>query len=421
MAQGNVTMTAEAAASVHRASVIADELSYTSGAAAAAAAAMTRGAASSSGNDDGISSWALSHASALASSLGGGRHGRLGKSRPHALSDTSIMGFASMSNARGRCSSSSSTVSSSRSIQQPTPAIVRLCGNAVIALFSTVAATASAHTTNAPQQIEAPVKPTPTSRSDVSQFAQRSTGGGRLQQLRERLAADEQAARDRQFTSQIAASSSAAVERSPPASFENGAATAQPRARPLMDTHGRVHTYLRISLTERCNLRCTYCMPVGGVELTPQPGLLTSEELLRLAAIFVRRMGITKIRLTGGEPTLRRDLDAVVAALHSLRSDGLGTIAMTTNGVLLPRERLAALVRAGLTHVNISLDTLRPERFAAISRRPPAAWQRVWDAIQAAQDPALGLVQPVKVRDVLLSAVSASCSAFDVACVERPG
>jgi cyclic pyranopterin phosphate synthase len=178
------------------------------------------------------------------------------------------------------------------------------------------------------------------------------------------------------------------------------------QAQPLLDTYGRRHTYLRMSLTERCNLRCTYCMPAAGVPLTPAPQLLSPAELARAAAVLVRSLGVTKIRLTGGEPTLRRDLEVIVAGLARLRQDGLKTLAMTTNGVLLPRARLAALAAAGLTHVNISLDTLRPERFAAISRRPAAAAARVWDAIHAALDPGVGLAGPVKVNCVVMRGVN---------------
>ena len=124
----------------------------------------------------------------------------------------------------------------------------------------------------------------------------------------------------------------------------------------LLDTHGRAHTYLRISLTERCNLRCLYCMPEDGVELAPRSALLTSEEIVRLARLFVRA-GVTKIRLTGGEPTIRADLEDIVSALSDLRADGLEDVAMTTNGIATHR-RLGALRRAGLTRVNVSLDTL---------------------------------------------------------------
>lgn len=154
-------------------------------------------------------------------------------------------------------------------------------------------------------------------------------------------------------------------------------------AHALTDSFGRSHSYLRISLTERCNLRCTYCMPEAGItHLTPSSELLTSDEILRLASIFVR-LGVTKVRLTGGEPTLRPDLVKIMKGLSSLRERGLTTIAMTTNGIVLERQ-LDQLTAAGLTHVNISLDSLHPRRFAALSRRSEASWHQVWASIQSA-------------------------------------
>jgi molybdenum cofactor biosynthesis protein A len=175
----------------------------------------------------------------------------------------------------------------------------------------------------------------------------------------------------------------------PPSAAEE---EASPSA-PLLDAHGRRHTYLRVSLTERCNLRCTYCMPAEGLPaLTPDARLLSTPEVLRVAALLAAR-GVDKVRLTGGEPTLRPDLAGVVRGLAALRPAGLHTIAMTTNGVTLERA-LPELVEAGLSHVNISLDSLRPARFAALSRRPEAAWHRVWAAVRAALGAGLrGLVK----------------------------
>ncbi|XP_054271003.1 molybdenum cofactor biosynthesis protein 1-like [Macrosteles quadrilineatus] len=146
----------------------------------------------------------------------------------------------------------------------------------------------------------------------------------------------------------------------------------------LTDGFGRQHTYLRISLTERCNLRCQYCMPEEGVNLTPRNHLLTTEEILRLAALFVRQ-GVTKIRLTGGEPTVHKEIIHIVDSLRKL--DGLETLAMTTNGMVLTRQ-LVALHRAGLDLLNISLDTLQPERFSQVTRR--AGWHRVIAGIDLA-------------------------------------
>ncbi|GAB0489040.1 hypothetical protein MMPV_000255 [Pyropia vietnamensis] len=150
--------------------------------------------------------------------------------------------------------------------------------------------------------------------------------------------------------------------------------------RPLDDTFGRTHTYLRISLTERCNLRCRYCMPADGVTLTPPDSTLTTPEILRLAALFVRS-GVTKIRLTGGEPLVRPDAVAVVAGLSAL--PGLASLGMTTNGLTLERH-VPALRDAGLTALNVSLDTLVPARFELITRRRGQG--RVLHAVDAALD-----------------------------------
>lgn len=136
----------------------------------------------------------------------------------------------------------------------------------------------------------------------------------------------------------------------------------------LVDTFGRQHSYLRISITERCNLRCTYCMPAAGIELSPASHILKTSEVLRLASLFVRA-GVTKIRLTGGEPSVRKDLPDIVRGLNNMKKDGLEAIAMTSNGVALGRK-LEDLVKNGLTHLNLSLDTLDPFKFQILTRRP---------------------------------------------------
>ena len=136
---------------------------------------------------------------------------------------------------------------------------------------------------------------------------------------------------------------------------------------PLRDAFNRDHSYLRISLTEKCNLRCSYCMPEDGVPLTPSSSLLTTAEILRLARLFVQQ-GITKIRLTGGEPTIRKDLIEIIRGLNALKPLGLKTIGMTTNGLALKR-RLSALKDAGMDRLNISLDTLDHHRFIEMTRR----------------------------------------------------
>ncbi len=139
----------------------------------------------------------------------------------------------------------------------------------------------------------------------------------------------------------------------------------------LKDTHGRFHSYLRISLSERCNLRCTYCMPEEGVELTPSQKLLSTDEIVALAELFVSE-GVRKVRLTGGEPTIRKDLADIVARLKAIPK--LEHVAITTNGILL-KTKLPALKEAGLDGLNISLDTLVPAKFEFLTRRP--GWQKV--------------------------------------------
>lgn len=142
---------------------------------------------------------------------------------------------------------------------------------------------------------------------------------------------------------------------------------AVPASSPLTDTFGRFHSYLRISLTERCNLRCVYCMPEEGVPLTPSESLLTSDEIQRLLRLFVSH-GVRKVRFTGGEPTVRRDLVDLISYAGSLRGEGLESVCLTTNGLVLARK-LPALVQAGLTHVNLSLDTLDEHKFVIMTRR----------------------------------------------------
>ena len=133
----------------------------------------------------------------------------------------------------------------------------------------------------------------------------------------------------------------------------------------LIDSHGRRHNYLRISLTERCNLRCNYCMPAEGVELTPSSELLSQNEIIRIASTFVAG-GVDKIRLTGGEPSIRKDIEEICEQLRSL--PGLKYLAMTTNGIVLSRK-LPRLQAAGLNQLNISLDTLVPAKFEFLTRR----------------------------------------------------
>lgn len=165
----------------------------------------------------------------------------------------------------------------------------------------------------------------------------------------------------------------------------------------LIDRFSRQHTYLRISLTEKCNFRCLYCMPAEGVPLTPKNKLLTAAEVERLAHLFVSQ-GINKIRLTGGEPTVRKDLSEILAALSSQRQKGLRQIGMTTNGLTLSRH-LPNLVANGLTHLNISLDTLDPFKFELMTRTAAKGMEKVLDGI----DTALALGVPnVKINVVVI-------------------
>ncbi|OMO61390.1 Cofactor of nitrate reductase and xanthine dehydrogenase [Corchorus capsularis] len=161
----------------------------------------------------------------------------------------------------------------------------------------------------------------------------------------------------------------------------------------LVDRFGRMHTYLRISLTERCNLRCHYCMPEEGVELTPTPQLLSHQEIFRLANLFVTS-GVNKIRLTGGEPTLRKDIQDICFNLSSLK--GLKALAITTNGITLAKK-LPMLKQCGITSLNISLDTLVPAKFEFMTRRK--GHHKVIESINAAID--LGY-NPVKVNCVVM-------------------
>ncbi|HET7074371.1 MAG TPA: GTP 3',8-cyclase MoaA [Mycobacterium sp.] len=166
-----------------------------------------------------------------------------------------------------------------------------------------------------------------------------------------------------------------------------------PTAGPLLDTYGRAATDLRVSLTDRCNLRCTYCMPADGLDWLPGEQLLRPEELARLMHIAVTRLGITCVRFTGGEPLLSRHLEDVVAAAAGLRPRP--EISLTTNGVGLAR-RATALAKAGLDRVNVSLDSVDRDHFAAITRRDRLT--EVLHGLAAASEAGLA---PVKVNAVL--------------------
>lgn len=166
----------------------------------------------------------------------------------------------------------------------------------------------------------------------------------------------------------------------------------------LVDSFGRVATDLRVSLTDRCNLRCTYCMPPEGLDWLPKPDLLTAEEIIRLVRLGVERLGITEVRFTGGEPLLRRELPQIVAAAAALRPRP--QLTLTTNGIGLARLA-GVLVEAGLDRVNVSLDTLDREVFIRLAHRDRL--QDVLDGLAAAQ--AAGLT-PVKVNAVLMRGIN---------------
>ena len=167
-------------------------------------------------------------------------------------------------------------------------------------------------------------------------------------------------------------------------------------ARVFRDGFGRIHDDLRISVTDRCNLRCGYCMPVEP-EWFPREGILAYEEILRLVRIAIRR-GVRKLRLTGGEPLVRRDLATLIRMLAV--EPGVEDLSLTTNGVLLSAQA-AELAAAGLERVNVSLDTLDAERFARLTRRD--VFGRVLDGLRAASAAGLG---PIKINSVLLRGVN---------------
>jgi GTP 3',8-cyclase len=149
---------------------------------------------------------------------------------------------------------------------------------------------------------------------------------------------------------------------------------------PLMDRQQRVVDYLRVSVTDRCNYRCTYCMPEDGIDHVDRADILSFEEVAALVSCFVQ-LGVRRVRLTGGEPTVRRDLVQLVAMLRAI--PGLRDIALSTNGHLLT-ELARPLREAGVDRLNISIDTLDPQRFASITRRGDLA--RVLAGIEAARE-----------------------------------
>jgi GTP 3',8-cyclase len=162
----------------------------------------------------------------------------------------------------------------------------------------------------------------------------------------------------------------------------------------LVDRYGRTATDLRVSLTDRCNLRCTYCMPAEGLEWLPGPEVLTDAEVVRLVGVAVRHLGVREVRFTGGEPLLRRGLADLLASCAALSPRP--RLSLTTNGLGLTRIA-PALARAGLDRVNVSLDTLDPDRYERVTLR-----RRLEDVIAGLAAAADAGLTPVKVNAVLL-------------------
>ncbi|AKK10886.1 GTP 3',8-cyclase MoaA [Corynebacterium uterequi] len=184
----------------------------------------------------------------------------------------------------------------------------------------------------------------------------------------------------------------------------------------LTDRYGRIGRDLRVSLTDRCNLRCTYCMPAEGLDWLPKESTLTDEEIIRLIRIGVTRLGIRNVRFTGGEPLLRKSLEQIVAATTALRTDDgrVPTTALTTNALGLAR-RASGLADAGLQRVNISLDTVDRATYAQLTRRDRLP--DVISGIDAALDAGL---RPVKINAVAMPGIN-SDHIIDLAafCLQR--
>ncbi|MFB3884877.1 MAG: GTP 3',8-cyclase MoaA [Thermodesulfobacteriota bacterium] len=165
----------------------------------------------------------------------------------------------------------------------------------------------------------------------------------------------------------------------------------------LLDPYSRKINYLRISITDRCNLRCRYCMAEEGIPLIPHEEILTYEELLRIVRVFARE-GISKVRLTGGEPLVRKGVTDFVSRLY--RIEGIQDLSLTTNGILL-KELAQDLKTVGLKRINISLDSLKKERFHQITRRD--AFDRVWAGIEEAMRVGFS---PIKINMVAIKGLN---------------
>ena len=167
----------------------------------------------------------------------------------------------------------------------------------------------------------------------------------------------------------------------------------------MKDQFGRQINYLRISVTDKCNLRCSYCMPVEGLAWIPRPELLTYEEITEIVR-QMSAMGLERVRLTGGEPLIRRDLPELVRMLASV--SGIEDISLSTNAVLLP-DLAQPLWNAGVQRLNISLDTLRRDRFTELARRPERFFDATLDGIRAAERVGFS---PIKINTVVMKGLN---------------
>ncbi|OOP64495.1 cyclic pyranopterin phosphate synthase [Arthrobacter sp. SRS-W-1-2016] len=190
----------------------------------------------------------------------------------------------------------------------------------------------------------------------------------------------------------------------PPTGDGTGSSVSAPPARPagtpagLFDRYGRRATDMRLSLTDKCNLRCTYCMPAEGLEWLSKQAVMTAAEIVRLVRIGVEQLGVRELRLTGGEPLVRADLVDIISALRAAHPEL--PISMTTNGVGLDKKA-AALKEAGLSRINVSLDSLHEETFTKLTRRP--FLDKVLAGVDAAWAAGLG---PVKINAVLMRGIN---------------
>lgn len=171
-----------------------------------------------------------------------------------------------------------------------------------------------------------------------------------------------------------------------------------PRQAGLVDRHGRRATDMRLSVIDKCNLRCTYCMPADGLPWLPAAQLMSSAEIVRLVGVGVRELGVAELRLTGGEPLVRRDLEEIVAAVRAAHPEL--PLSLTTNGIGLA-ARAQALAEAGLNRVNVSLDSLSAATFRQLARR-----DRLADVLAGAEAAAAAGLTPVKVNAVLMRGVN---------------